>query len=125
VAKVTIKSAKKRVIKQFMAQYHGRPCEVCGSTYGTCAHHYVGKGYCPHHIVSPENIIVLCQRHHGPYGKAMNPHSGCPDLVRQFEEWVEVYRPDIILWAAEHKNDTVANCGKIDWITLAEEGAFK
>lgn len=121
----SIAQCKKAVIKRFMAQYHGRPCEVCGSTYATCGHHYVGKGYCPRHIVSPENIIVLCQRHHGPYGKEPNPHSGNPELSGLFQIWVERNRPDVIEWASEHKNDTVANMGKIDWRTLYEEGAFK
>jgi hypothetical protein len=121
----SIAQCKKKVIERFMAQYRGLPCEVCGSTYNTCGHHYIGKGYCPRHIVTPENIIVLCQAHHGPYGKKPNPHSGNPELVSLFELWVERNKPEIKAWAAEHKNDTVANAGKIPWRELYEEGAFK
>jgi len=120
----TIKQMKKAVIERFMKQYRGRPCELCGSTYGTAAHHYVGKGYCPRHIVTPENIIVLCPNHHGPYGKKPNPHSGNPELAGLFQIWVERNRPDVIEWANEHRNDTSLKCGKIDWRTLYEEGAF-
>ena len=123
--KRTVAWYKKKVIERFMAQFRGRPCEVCGSTYNTCGHHYVGKGYCPRHIVTPENIIVLCPNHHGPYGKKPNPHSGNPELVTKFEEWVAAHRADIKEWAAEHKNDTVDNMGKIPWRDLYEEGAFK
>jgi hypothetical protein len=129
-AKKTIAQCKKKVIERFMAQYRGQPCEVCKShgkinTYNTCGHHYVGKGYCPRHIVTPENIIVLCQGHHGPYGKQPNPHSGNPELVHLFELWVVRNRPSVKAWAAEHKNDTVTNCGKIPWRELYEEGAWK
>ena len=123
--KKTIAQCKKAVIKRFMAQFHGKPCEVCGTTYGTCGHHYVGKGYCPRHIVTPENIIVLCQKHHGPYGKSPNPHSGCPELVALFDLWVEAHRHDIVTWAETHHNDTSVNMGKIPWRDLYEEGAFK
>lgn len=118
---MTVSSAKKKVIAAFMKSYRGRPCEVCGSTYGTCAHHFVGKGNCPRHIVTPENIIVLCQRHHGPYGKVMNAHSGDPFLANAFQQWVRANRPELIEWATEHRNDTVSKAGKIDWLTLAEE----
>ncbi len=121
MGKLTIKGAKKKVIERFMAMYRGLPCEVCGSTYNTCGHHYVGKGSCPRHIVTAENIIVLCQRHHGPYGKSKNPHSGDPFLVAEFNAWVEANRPDIIEWASEHRNDTSLDIGKIDWIELYEE----
>lgn len=118
---MTIKTAKKKVVEAFMKQFRGRPCEVCGSTFGTCGHHYVGRGYCPRHIVTPDNIIVLCQRHHGPYGKCMNPHSPNPVLVAEFEEWVMYNRPDVFNWAAEHANDTVQKAGKVDWLKLYEE----
>jgi len=121
----TVSWYKKKVIDRFMAQYRGLPCEVCGTTYNTCGHHYVGKGYCPRHIVTPENIIVLCQGHHGPYGKKPNPHSGNPELIRKFDEWVAENRLDIVEWADVHKNDTSITDGKIPWRELYEEGAFK
>jgi len=120
MSKVTVKTAKKKVIEAFMKQYRGKRCEVCGTTYGTCGHHYVGKGYCPRHIVTPENIIVLCQRHHGPYGKCPNPHSPNPQLVDAFEAWVSENRPDVKAWAEEHANDTVQKAGKVDWLGLYE-----
>jgi hypothetical protein len=81
----------------------------------------LGKGYCPRHIVSPEHILVVCQGHHGPYGKKMNPHSGNPQLVAEFNEWLAENRPDIVEWVAEHANDTVQRCGKIDWLGKYEE----
>ena len=111
---------KQEVIDAFMESYRGLPCEVCGSTYMTCGHHFVGKGYCPRHIVTPENMIVVCQKHHGPYGKSMNPHSGNPFLVKKFNAWVAEFRGDVLEWSIQHKNDTVQQAGKIDWIGLYE-----
>jgi len=117
---MTVSQAKKKVIEAFRKSYRGKPCEVCGTTYGTCGHHYVGTGNCPRHIVTAENIIVLCQRHHGPYGKTPNPHSGDPFLNAEFEAWVDENKPEIKVWAGLHRNDTVAKTGKIDWLGLAE-----
>ena len=119
--KGTVAWYKEKVIERFMAQYRGKPCEVCGSTYQTCGHHYVGKGSCPRHIISPENIIVLCPRHHGPHGKSMNPHSGDPFLYEQFQAWVKKRKPELVSWAEEHHNDTSINMGKIAWKDLYEE----
>jgi len=118
--KGTVAWFKEKVVDAFMNSYRGLPCEVCGTTYGTCGHHYVGKGYCPRHIVTPENIIVLCIPHHGPYGKKMNPHSGCPSLYHEFEAWVKVHKPDLFEWGKAHENDTSLTMGKIPWKELYE-----
>jgi len=118
---MTIAKAKKKVIAAFMKSYRGLPCEVCGTTYGTCGHHYISRGSCPRHIVSPENLIVVCQRHHGPYGKTMNPHSGDPFLANAFDQWVRANKPEMIEWATEHRNDSVAKAGKIDWLGMYEQ----
>ena len=111
---------KQEVLEAFMDSYRGQPCEVCGTTYGTCGHHYLGRGTCPRHIVSPENIITLCQGHHGPYGKKPNPHSGDPFLAQMFDDWVKTEKPDLYAWAEEHRNDTVQKTGKIDWLEIYE-----
>ena len=118
----TVKAMKKIVIERFMAKYRGQPCEVCGTTYKTCGHHFCGRGTSPRHIVTPENIIVLCLRHHGPYGKSMNPHSGDPFLVHEFQEWVKRNKPELVEWAFVHHNETSLDIGKIPWKELYEEG---
>ena len=123
-AKKTIAQCKKAVIKRFMAQYRGRPCEVCGTTYATVAHHLIPKGRCMHHVVSDENIIVLCQGHH-TFGGDISAHSTSALVMDRFIDWVKANKPEQWAWAEKHERDNADKCGKIPWRDLYEEGAFK
>ena len=120
----TITECKKAVIERFMASYKGLPCEICNSTYKTCAHHLIPKGRCIHHVVSPENIIVLCQKHH-TFGGVISAHSTSALVMERFIDWVKENKPEQWAWAQEHERDNADKCGKIDWRTLYEEGAWK
>ena len=109
--------AKKKVVDEFMKSYRGKPCAVCGTTYGTCAHHLLTKGAVPRHVVTPENIMVLCSQHH-TFSSKLSAHNGSIFAVIAFKEWLQEKHPEKWRWMNEHKHDSASNCGKIDWLTL-------
>lgn len=53
---------KRKIDKSLLASYVGRSCIVCGTTFGTCAHHIksVGSGGDDDF----HNLACLCHEHH-------------------------------------------------------------
>ena len=111
---------KKKVVERFMAGYRGQKCAVCGTTEYTCAHHLLAKGSHPAHIISPENIIVLCPSHH-LFSNHLAPHSKNQLAVDRFNEYVRHCRPDQWEWAQEHEWDTIKRNWKEAWEELNNE----
>lgn len=75
-------------LKLFMAQYRGKPCEVCGSRYQTVGHHLLHRSTHPHHILTPENIMVVCRKHHREI------HEGGVFVPFSHWQWMELHRRD-------------------------------
>lgn len=112
---------KIRAVEAFMKSYRGQQCEVCASlgkvnTYGTVAHHLIPKGRTPCHIITPENIVVLCVAHHR-MGNDICAHSGSMFVVNRFIEWMKRNKPVQYIWAGQHQWDT----GKVDWKARYEQ----
>ena len=71
----------------FLANYRGRPCEVCGATSGyyngrtirSMGHHILSKELHRLYRYDPLNIVVLCPKHH--LGAEMSPHSSISGVV--------------------------------------------
>jgi len=88
----------------FMKPYRGLPCEICGTTQGTVAHHILAKGSHPAHIITPENIIVLCPSHH-IFSNHMAAHSKNSFAVERFTDWMKINKFDQYKWGREHEWD--------------------
>ena len=112
----TIKEYKKYVIEKFMQRYRGKHCEVCNSTYKTCAHHVIPKSRCIHHVVSDENIVVLCPRHHS-MGNDIAAHSLSVLVTDKFADWMKENKPEQWAWCKKHQYDS----GKLPWRDMYEE----
>lgn len=95
---------KRKVVEAFMAGYRGQPCAVCGTTERTCAHHILAKGSHPAHIITPENIIVLCPSHH-IFSNHMAAHSKNSFAVERFTDWMKINKFDQYKWGREHEWD--------------------
>ena len=98
----------------FLAQFRGRPCEICGATYGiengtkqsSCGHHLIFKGNCRKHRYEPQNIVILCPYHHSPWNPSLSPHSTVNTLAQEaFADWVRDNKPDQWQWWQEHQSD--------------------
>lgn len=106
---------KRKVVEAFMAQFRGKPCAVCGTTDRTCGHHILAKGSHPSHIVSPENIVVLCQLHHR-WSNDMSPHSTNQLAVERFCQWLKEHFTWQYDWCKTHEWDKIEH----DWKELYE-----
>ena len=101
----------------FLAQFRGRPCEICGSTsreYNgrqtrSCGHHLMEKDLHRIHRYSVENIIVLCPKHHGQYERTISPYSDDTVAVASFYEWVRINKPHQWEWFKAHCRDLWGN----------------
>ena len=98
----------------FLAQYRGKPCEICGRRGGydngrkmpSAGHHLIFKGRCRKHRYNHKNIIVLCPHHHSHYADDCSPHSITSTHAQHvFEEWVRVNKPEQYAWWMEHMPD--------------------
>lgn len=105
----------KQVIERFMAKFRGLPCEICGVTHGTCGHHVISKQRCPAHIITPENIVVLCICHHR-FSNDIAPHSFNSLAVVRFMDWLKAEKPWQYEWVRLHEHDSK----KINWKELYE-----
>ena len=108
---------RKQVIERFMKPYRGKPCEICGTTHRTCAHHLISKRRCPAHLISDENIIVLCVNHH-MMSNDMSAHSSNSLAVVRFMKWVMEHKPKQYAWMEAHEADSC----KHRWKEIYEEG---
>jgi hypothetical protein len=104
---------RKHVIEQFMSKFRGLPCEICGKTENTCGHHVCSKQRTPAHIITPENIIVVCPSCH-MFSNERSAHSSNALAVCRFMEWIRDNKPEQYEWCKAHENDS----NKIDWRTL-------
>ena len=83
----------------FMAQFLGRPCEVCGATSSfwsgktvrSHAHHLLSKELHRLYRYSVDNIVVLCPKHH--LGADMSPHSHDTAAQAAFFDWLQQVDP--------------------------------
>lgn len=57
-----LKKNKRIVDRALLDSYHNKPCEVCGTTYGTVGHHIKTKKTGGHDLGI--NLLALCQKHH-------------------------------------------------------------
>jgi len=111
-----IKEYKAYVREKFMQSYRGKHCEICNTTYKTVAHHVIPVSRCIYHCVTPENIVVLCPKHHS-MGNTIAAHSLSVLVTDKFAEWMKTNKPGQWAWAKEHQYDS----GKIRWQDLYEE----
>ena len=72
-----------------MSPYRGTPCEVCGSTKGTVAHHNVSKARSKALRYDKRNITVLCPSHHS-MGNDICAHSSNPMAVDRYFDWLRL-----------------------------------
>ena len=78
----------------FLAQFRGRPCEICGATSGyyngrtirSMGHHILSKELHRLYRYDPLNIVVLCPKHH--LGAEMSPHSHDTAAQAAFYDWM-------------------------------------
>ena len=106
---------KKEVKERFMSSFRGLPCEICGRQNGTCAHHVISQQRCPAHVLSVENIVVLCVSHH-KFSNEIAPHSSNALAVCRFMEWLRDNKPEQYAWCKAHEHDSA----KINWRELYE-----
>ena len=110
---------RKKVIEHFMAQFRGQPCAICGKSERTCGHHLVSRRRCPSHIVSEQNIIVLCPLHH-QFSNDIAPHSSNSLAVKRFLDWVAENRPEQYAWIEEHEHDQIKVDYRSRWEAINE-----
>jgi len=79
----------------FLAQFRGRPCEICGKREGwdgkkirSCGHHLAEKGMHRKYRYEPENIVILCPEHHSHLSRTMSPHADDTAAVARFYSWL-------------------------------------
>jgi hypothetical protein len=115
----------------FLAQFRGLPCELCGATHAvkggvktrSCGHHILEKDICRAHRYSPENIVVLCPKHHARYVGSTSPHSKYQIEQGIWWEWLMVVHGDRYDWAKVHKDDKFEKewCYRDKYIELGGE----
>lgn len=89
--------------KLFMAQFHGQPCEVCGSIEGTHGHHIAAKSRSKALRYDIRNIVILCARHH-TMGTDMAPHATSQLAVERFCQWFKETHPARHKWITENEH---------------------
>jgi len=95
----------------FLAQFRGRPCEICGETRGyyngktirSMGHHVLSKELHRAHRYEWENIIVLCPKHH--LGAELSPHSHDGVAQAAFYEWLRVNRTCQYIFMETNRHD--------------------
>ena len=97
----------------FLAQFRGRPCEICGATHGwdgkynsrSCGHHLAEKGLHREHRYNPELIVVLCPKHHSRFARDISPHADDTVAQERFSEWLRLHKPEQreLLLSVSHK----------------------
>ncbi len=79
----------------FLARFRGGPCEICGATNGfyggktirSMGHHLLSKELHRLYRYDPDNIIILCPKHH--LGGELSPHSHDTAAQAAFFEWLK------------------------------------
>lgn len=85
----------------FLAQFRGRPCEVCGKKDGwdgrkirSCGHHLAEKGMHRKYRYDASMIVILCPEHHSRFSRDMSPHADDTAAVARFYKWLEDHCPE-------------------------------
>jgi hypothetical protein len=95
---------RKKAFELFMSQYRGLPCAVCGTTDSTVGHHILEKRYCPRHVFTSQNIVVLCPSHH-KWSRDLAAHSMNGLAIDRFFRWLEKAIPWQYAWVLQHEHD--------------------
>ena len=106
---------KQEVREAFMDSYRGEHCEICNTTYRTCAHHIIPQSRCIFHCVSPDNVAVLCPTHH-TMGNDIAAHNMSILVTDKFVDWMKANKPEQWAWAKAHQRDN----GKMRWVQMYE-----
>lgn len=119
---LTQKAAKRDCDRLFMAQFHGKPCEVCtsqGSTYtrGTCGHHIVPRSRSLFLRHDPMNIVVLCPTHH-MFSNTLAAHSMNALAVGRFLDWLNAHKPVQLAYVRQHE---WTPCPYVSWKRRLED----
>ena len=96
------KSYRTKCDEIFMKPYRGLPCEICGSTKGTCFHHNIGKNISKALRFDPKCGTVLCPSHH-KFSNEIAPHSTSVFAVGAYRDWFRENRPEQYKWLEENK----------------------
>jgi hypothetical protein len=85
----------------FLAQFRGRPCEICGNTRGwdgkmirSCGHHLAEKGMHRAHRYNKRLIVILCPEHHSRFSRGISPHADDTVAVTRFYSWLQENKPE-------------------------------
>jgi hypothetical protein len=97
----------------FLAQFRGRPCEVCGRTHvvynnrntRSCGHHLLSKALHRTWRYEPRNIVILCADHHGHHSRDISPHSDDTAAVAAFYAWLIESNPYKWKWMRSHTTE--------------------
>ena len=103
----------------FMAPYRGQPCEVCGNTYKTVAHHNVNKARSKALRYDKRNITVLCQAHH-TMGNDIAPHSSNPMAVDRYFDWFKTSRSQKYYYCVDNEKIQRKYSYKQAWENMKE-----
>jgi hypothetical protein len=103
----------------FMAQFRGKPCEVCGAVSGTVGHHNVNKARSKALRYDKRNITVLCQKHH-TMGNDICPHSSNPMAVDRYFGWLKETHHANYKWIKENERIVRKYTYKRAWENLRE-----
>ena len=96
----------------FLAQFLGRPCEICGKTstfwcgktVRSHGHHLLPKKNHRLYRYDKENILVLCSEHH--LGGDIAPHSHDTAAQTAFSLWLQDIHPEkltLMMGRKKHK----------------------
>lgn len=97
----------------FLAQFRGRPCEICGVTHAeyngrkirSMGHHLAEKGNCRAHRYNPFSIVVLCVNHHSQFTRDISPHADFTPANARFYDWLRDWHIDKYNWLLEIRGD--------------------
>ncbi len=103
----------------FMAQFRGKPCEVCGVTKGTCGHHNIPKGRSKALRYDLKNITILCPKHHC-FGNDLCAHSTNVFAVEKYVGWLKETHPANYKWIKENERIVRKYTYKRAWENLRE-----
>jgi hypothetical protein len=113
----------------FLAQFRGRPCEICGATSGfyngktirSMGHHVLSKELHRAHRYDTQNIVTLCPIHH--LGAEMSPHSHDTAAQAAFYDWMATALPFRyeLMMARRHDKFNKEWCYREKYIELGGE----
>lgn len=104
------KQLRSKAINLASAFYKGLPCTVCLTTENTCWHHILLRSRAAWAILSPENIIPLCLKHH-MFSTDLCAHSESTLVSARFAERLKSHKPHRHAWAEEHEHDSTNGIG--------------